>query len=258
MTEVTQAAADTAAMRAEADQLKASVREDNRALYDRQRRAAQLEYEAALIDDAALCLAELTGSRGHLERLQQAASDARDAERAAEDRRDADKRHYEARLAEERKADEDPDATPEEQEDAGIRVRKAQRRLGASETALAAAVRAHQEAKGARDSWQAHVEELEREYAAAKRSAENPGTAPDLPGLVPGVSRISDMDQEGRELLTAAVVLTAMLAGSSGSRSQPAGRNRRTTNGEWAQQDPSGFRMIRRGTNVFAIPPSRP
>jgi hypothetical protein len=51
-------------------------------------------------------------------------------------------------------------------------------RLDASETALAAAREVHRQAKAARDDWQARVEDLECEYAALKRRAENPGSAP--------------------------------------------------------------------------------
>ncbi len=254
MTEMTQAA-DTAAMRAEADQLNASVREDNRSLYERQRRAVQLAYEADLIDDAALCLAELTSARQRLPRLQQSADEAIRAERAAEDRYRAEDRKRARVAAEQAKAD---PADGDVQERIALRLHARQGAAGACMQEVSTARAARVAAERERDEWQAHVDVLEREAGAARQKAENPGTAPASPGLAPGVSRLSDMDQETRDLLTAAVLLAAALPGGSGPQ-QAAGPDRsvRTTNGELAAQDPSGFRLVRQGMHTFAIPPAQ-
>jgi hypothetical protein len=254
MTEVTQAVS-TDGMRAEADQLMASVREDNRSLFERQRRAAQLTYEAGLIDDAAAAKAELDGANGRVPRLEQARIDAVAAHRAAEDRRDEDLRHRDQRRAEEQKA-EDDDAPAESQEEAAIRVRKAERRVELSEKALAAAGQARGLAENELATWKAHVAELEREHGALDRKAENPGIAPNLPGIAPGVLKLSDMDHETRAALALVVTTLASQSLSSSSQSAAApGRNRRTTLGELAQQDPTGYRYVRTGVGVNVIPP---
>lgn len=251
MTEMTQAA-DTAAMRAEADQLNASVREDNRSLYERQRRAAQLAYEADLLDDAELCRAEWHGASSRLPLLDAAVQEAIAAERAAEDRMRPEDRQLSRVRSEMAKADPgDGDA----QERLALRVHARQGAVSACARIVAAARDKRLEAQQALSQWQAHVGTLEAEKDAAEAKAANPGTAPNMPAFAPGVSKVSDLDDETR----AALALVVMTLGSQSLSSAPApapGRGRRTTNGEWAAQDPAGWRHIRRGTSMFAIPPA--
>ena len=178
----TTAAVSTDAMRAEADQLKASVREDNRSLYERHRRAVQLEYEAGLIDDRDLCLAELTGARGYLAKLQDAVAPAVAAERKAQDRLRADQGHLARRQAEQDRL-RDGYAPAERQEDAAIRVHAAEGVAARGLQEVAKATAAREAAEAALRAWEAHVAGLEREHGATDRKAKNPGTAPNMPAL---------------------------------------------------------------------------
>ena len=139
MTTVKQAAS-TDAMRAQADQMRAGVREDHRALVERDRRAAQLAYEADLIDAAAGAARVLQGARTRLPKLEETVGAAVAAERAAEDRQRADQRHLSRRRTEQQKA-EDAYLAVEIQEQAADRVRTAERVVAAGTGAVAKARR---------------------------------------------------------------------------------------------------------------------
>ena len=254
MTETTAQRADvsTDAMRAEADQLKAGVREDHRALWERSRRAVQLAYEADLIDTAALALAELDGARQRTPRLQAAAGEAITAERAAEDRLRKDEQRLRRRQADQQKARAEH-ADGEHQEELAVRVRALADVARTSQAALDAARRKRQDAEAELASWEAHVAELDREHAEAARKAEHPGPAPDLPGLVPGVARVGDMDDEQRQL----VGLIAILA-RQGQLSTPdpgAGSGAQGGRGALAGQDRDQFRHVIHRSQHVVIPP---
>jgi hypothetical protein len=127
--------------------------------------------------------------------LKQRPTRAVGAVRAAEDRLRAERRHLVRRRAEQRRAFDD-DAATERQEQLAIRVDTSEKVVCKQEGIVEEAGRALEEAEGVRDEWRAYVNDLESEAAEAERHAANPGTAPNAPGLVPGVSRVSDMDDE--------------------------------------------------------------
>ncbi len=83
----------------------------------------------------------------------------------------------------------------------------------------------------------------------------NPGVAPRTSPLQVGLGRPEDMTESERGLL-GMYAIAALQAGGSKPESQPPARRRRTTNGEFAAQDPSQFRMIRQGTSMIAVPPN--
>lgn len=243
----------TAAMRAQVDQLRAAARERSREAFEEDRRAAQLAYEADLIDDAALALAELQGVKSVIPRLETAVRDAITAERAAEDRLRLDERHLARRRAEQQKA-EDGYAPVEQQEQLADRVRTSERVVAAGRKVVGKAREDRQKAQAALAERESLVAELDCEHAEAARKAANPGAAPNLPGLVPGIARLGDMDEEARQLIGAVVLLAALE-----STGQPGGQGAKgglgTTRGGLAQQDPGGFRFVRTGTGSVAIPP---
>jgi hypothetical protein len=84
----------------------------------------------------------------------------------------------------------------------------------------------------------------------------NPGISPRKSPLALGLGRPEDMTPEEKNLL-AMVAITGLTRGAADRGPRQPRRNRHTTNGEFAAQDPSGFRMIRQGTHMFAIPPNR-
>jgi len=114
------------------------------------------------------------------------------------------------------------------------------------------------EAEQALSRWQAHVAELEAERDQAKAKAASPGLAPNRAGIAPGVSKLSDLDDETRAALALVVTVLGSQSLSTSPSAAAPGRSRRTTNGGFAAQDPAGFRMIRQGSHTFAIPPARP
>lgn len=206
------------AMRAEADQINAAVREDNRALWERSRRARQLAWEASLIDQAADARAEHEGAARALPRLEDAVTAALTAERLAEDRLRGDEKRLALRRGELEKARADH-APGGRREELAVRIQELAAVAADSRADLEKAAAGHAAAREARDTWQAHVSALYGEHAEAARRAQNPGTAPGMPPIAPGVGRISDLDEETRQLIGA----VALLVGASRSEHAPAG-----------------------------------
>lgn len=242
-------------MRAAADQLAAGVREDSRDLLERQRQAAQLRYVAGLIDDAELCLAALTGARDHLYRLQDAVEPAVTAERKAEDRLRADERHLARRRAEAEKLRADY-APASRQEEAAIRVHVAEGVVASGEQAVAAARASREQAQAALASHEVYVAGRDRDHAEAERKVANPGRAPSAPGIRLGTDGMSDLDEDQQRLMQLAV-LAIMQSGTFGGSTQPAAKSGLgTTRGNLLSQSDKGFRLVRAGSGVLAIPPA--
>jgi hypothetical protein len=250
MTELTQAA-DTAAMRAEADQLNASVREDNRSLYERQRRAAQLAYEADLLDDAVLSHAAWQGASSRLPMLDAAVQEAIGAERAAEDRLRAEDRQLSRVKSELAKAD---PADGDAQERLALRVHARQGAVDACSGIVRTARDGRLEAQQALSRWQAYVDELEADRDQARAKAENPGTAPNMPALSPGVAKVSDLDEETKQYLGLVAILTSQLGSIREAQQLPNTDPRQS----FSQQDPSQMRFMRTADGrTLAIPPAQ-
>jgi len=245
----------TSAARAEADQINASVREDYRALVERTRRAAQLVYESDLADAAKDCLAELTGVRSRGPALETTVQDAVTAERAAQDRLRAETGKLTRVESEQAKAD---PGDGDVQEKLALRLHARRGAVDACRGAVADAAACLAAAEQARDRWQAHVNALEAGHREAARQAENPGPAPDRPGMPLGIARPSDYDGETRKAIAAALIAVSMTP-SGGS--EPSGLKAKgglgVTRGGLAAQDPGGFRFARFGGGAVAIPPAR-
>ena len=101
----TGAVQSTNAMRAEADQLNASVRDDNRSLHERAAGAAQLAWEADLIDGARSASPNWKAQSPASPPWWRRGTRPSQRSGAAEDRLRADERHLARRRAEERKAE---------------------------------------------------------------------------------------------------------------------------------------------------------
>jgi hypothetical protein len=240
-------AVSTEAMRAEADQLNASVREASRAMWERERRARQLAWEADLIDAAENVKAEYDGTSLRLPGLDAAVAAALAAKRAAEDRRDDDEALLATRHAELSKAEAD-NAPAAVQEELAARVHQLARAAAASERAVSKPASALEAAKAERDAWAAYVAGLYAEHVQAARVAENPGTAPGMPMLAPGVARISDLGEEERQYLAALTII------SSNLRSDPAPA---APTEEAILKDQSRWRMLKTGRGAGVIIPPR-
>jgi hypothetical protein len=63
------------------------------------------------------------------------------------------------------------------------------------------------------------------------------------------------MTEAERGLIAMYAIAATKAGASTAPASQPPARGRRTTNGEFAAQDPSQFRMIRQGNSMIAVPP---
>jgi hypothetical protein len=242
-----QQVADTAGMRAEADQLAASVREDNRVLLERDRRARQLAYEADLIDRAEEAKAEYEGAEEHLEELDAKLPPLVAAEREAEDHLSADRKRLASRVAELSKAETD-DAPGEQQEDLAARVVQLGKKAAVSQANLDEAISRHAAAEAKRDEWARQVTSLYAEHAAADRAARNPGIAPNMPALAPGVARISDLDEEQRQYIAFQMILLSHLRADPAPASpDPAA----------AMKDKTKFRMLSLpGGRGVIVPPA--
>ncbi len=251
MTSVTpDTAMSTDAMRAEADQINAAVREDNRALWERSRRAAQLAFEADLIDAAELAEAAWQGTVSRLSRLEAEVGPLVTAEREAGDRLRSDRKRLARRSAELDRARKDS-APAARREDLAVRVHELGQAVAASEEAAAKARRNREQKEAEVTSWEAEVSSCYADYAEAARRAQSPGAAPGMPAIAPGVGRISDLDKETRDLI-GTVVLLAGAAGLSGN--SPAAPDAGA-----AMKDQSRFRMVKnsRGQGLI-IPPRMP
>jgi chromosome segregation ATPase len=242
-----EAAASTDAMRAEANQITAAVREENRALWERSRRAVQLAYEADLIDAAEMAKAAYDGAASRLERLEAGVAPLVAAEREADDRLRSDRKRLARRSAELDRARTDS-APGARREDLAVRVHELAQVAAASEAALARARSVREQKETEVTAWEAEVASYYADYAGAASRAVSPGIAPGMPppGLV--VGRISDLDEEARQLIAA----VAIMAGSAlGDRSTPAAPPDRAA----ILKDPGRFRVF--GPGVI-VPPRMP
>jgi hypothetical protein len=241
-------------MRAEADQLNASVREGNRALRDDARRAAHPAWVAALTEEADVAAAEWEGAKRRLPRLkadEDAALKARN--KAAEERVRAEEEALALRRGELSRLE--ADLAPGDQvEDAALLVKTREGVVERVKVPLGEAEGKYAEARGKHAEWRAHVDELYREHAEADRvrdwAVRNPGNAPGRPGIALGVDGIGDMDPEARQLWGAYMMSLAATA----QRESPAPRRP----GEFEfLRDKTKFRTIRTGNqNLHIIPPA--
>ena len=102
-------------------------------------------------------------------------------------------------------------------EDLAVRVHELALAVTASD-ALARAAREARERKEAEvASRDAEVTRLYGEYVHAARAAENPGIAPGMPPIALGVARISDLDEEARQLIGAVAIMASAALGRSES-----------------------------------------
>lgn len=238
------------AMRAQADQLRAAAREQERQALRDAREAAQLAHVAALIEARDLAVAELEGARSRLPVLQGEFTAAVAAHRDADDLLLREKTRLAARRAEQAKAAAAL-APSERQEELALRVAVCERVVADHERVVAAADAARQRAEQAAGYWQAHLGRLEAEAAEASRRADNPGLAPARPGLALGVDGASDLDEETRSLLGAAVALMAALPAGPAPQRLPNGDRRLS----FYEQDAGQFRFARTGRGTVAVPP---
>ena len=205
-----------------------------------ERDAGQFDHEAALwevadaADDALEDLKQWTAG------LKAAEEGTLAAEREAQDKLRADERHVARRRGEVTRAE---NASREPQDEAAVRLHKSVQRVAEAEAELATARRKHQDARAALEAHDAAVRQASAACARANRAGLNPGVAP----MRSGKAEMTPEDRPYSEVLAAR-------AGSMGAGSGPR-RHRVTTNGEFAAQDPSQFRMIRRGTQMVAVPP---
>jgi hypothetical protein len=247
------------AMRARADQLLATVRDDNHAIRQRAREAAQLRHEAGLTEERDMCAAELAGAEKRLERLRDSVAPLVTAKRQAEDRLGEEEARLAGHLAAIAAA-EDADIPTGDLEDMDIRVARCRKQVLRRKQEVASAERAVGDAEGERDQQQAEVNELHAEHADLARRAANPGTAPDAPGLALGVDGIGDLDDDSRQLfallaLTLTAASGAAPAAPSGSLQVAGGANWR---GDLGAMDASRPRVVRDGRGTHIIPPARP
>lgn len=218
------------------------------------READQLEHEAGLWEMAEAAEAVWQALRQKTVGLEAAAEGTLAAEREAEDMLRDDKRHLAHRKGEATRAE--SSGTREAQDEAAVRLHKSGQRVAEAEKELAAAREKHKAAEAALDSHRGAVREAEAAWKRTLDAGYNPGVAPRKSPLRPGIGRVEDMTEEERNY-AALLAITMGAVGTGGSGREQPTRNRRTTNGEFAAQDPAKFRMIRHGDHMIAVPPAR-
>jgi hypothetical protein len=151
------------------------VREKNRQNREQDRIAAQLDYEAGLIEYAKLARVEYEGSMAGIPALEAAARTTLAAKRAAKDRLFSEHRKLDRVVGDRAKAD---PADGDRQEILAVRAHVREKAVAVCETQLAeaagrhgGAVRALREAEKLRD-------ELYGEWQREQYRAEHPGKAP--------------------------------------------------------------------------------
>ena len=217
------------------------------------READQAEHEAGLWEIADAADAAWASLRERTAGLEAAAEGTLAAQREAEDRLRDDKKHLVRRKGEATRAENG--TSRDAQDEAAVRLHKSEQRVAEAETALADARQEHQAAEAALDAHRTGLREDLASWQRALDAAYNPGVAPRTSPLRVGLGRPEDMTPEEKDLL-AMIALTGMSTGSAGTAAGEPRRNRITTNGEFAAQDPTKFRLIRQGTHMFAIPPA--
>jgi hypothetical protein len=243
-----QQVADTAGMRARADQINAAAREASRAAWEDSRRARQLAYEADLIDTADDAQAVYEGSAAALSRLEAEVAPLVAAEREAEDQLRGDTKRLARRTAELQKAQAD-DAPGERQEDLAARVLQLGRKAAVSQAKRDDAVSKRAAAEARVTAWAAQVASDYAEHVQASRAAENPGIAPGMPGIAPGVGRISDLDGETRQLMAAVAIMASAALTTSPTPASPDPAE--------AMKDKSKFRLLSLpGGRGVIVPPA--
>jgi hypothetical protein len=220
------------------------------------READQLEHEAALWETADAADDALDELREKTAGLEAAAEGKLAAERLAQDTLREDKKHLARRRAEVARAE--SSGSRDAQDDAAARLSRSGQRVDAAEKALAGASKQRQDADEVLDAHRGQLREAQAACARALQAGMNPGVAARKSPLALGLGRPEDMTPEEKSLVAMVAIsgMTAGSAGAAGGSEQPR-RNRFTTNGEFAAQDPSKFRMVRQGSHVIAVPPAR-
>jgi hypothetical protein len=213
-------AMSTDAMRARADQLNAAARETNRAAWEDTRRARQLAYEAGLIDAAEAARAEYEGASTRIPPLEAAMTAALAEVRQAQDRLNGDTRRLARRQGDKQKARADH-APAERQEELAVRVHELAEVVDDDRAVLHHKSLLHATAQAMLGTAEAEVAALYEEHVTAARRAEHPGTAPGMPPIAPGVGRISDLDEESRQLIATVALLTRAGRGQAPAPAAP-------------------------------------
>jgi hypothetical protein len=217
------------------------------------RGADQLEHEARLWDVADAAEDALGALRQQIAGLEAAEEGTLAAERQAQDKLREDKRHAARRKGEATRAE---NGSREAQDEAAVRLHKSELRVAQAESDLAAARLKHQAAETALEAHRADLRGGSAAYNRALEAGFNPGIAPRTSPLQIGLGRPEDMTEAERRLVAMYVIAAAKAGGSTTPESQAPARERRTTNAGFAAQDPSGFRMVRQGTSMIAVPPA--
>jgi hypothetical protein len=201
---------------AEAD-LRASARRYRSMAYEEGRAADQRGHEAVFLDQAAAALAVLQQARRELPALEAAAEGAVTAKRLADDRYRRAAGNLTRRQAEERRAGKQG-TSPEQRDEAAVRVLRASRTVDEERAALAAGEAASVKADQALAAKLLEVGDLENVWAAAAWRAEHPGEAPRTSPIARGAVTAADMTEEERQLMGG----LGLLAGLSRGESAPA------------------------------------
>ena len=190
------------AMRAEADQRNAAAREAAQLARAETRKAAQLAHEAALIDAADAAKAVHDAAEAKLPALEVKVAEAVAAERDAEDLLKSDRRRLTRRQAGLEKARADR-ADASVREDLAVRIRELALIVSEDEEGLGVTRQAREQAEAALAAAQAQVTALYAAWAEANRQAENPGPAPNQPGI----GGLDALDNIGQAAITALLQL---------------------------------------------------
>lgn len=217
-----------------------------------ERDAGQCDHEAALWDVADAADAALEDLQQRTPGLEAAEEGTLTAEREAQDRVREDRKHVARRKGEVTRAENG--ANREVQDDAAARLQRSVQRVAEAEAELATARRKHQAAEAALEAHRTALREAGAACARANKAGMNPGVAPYRSPDRISFSRPEDMTAPEKLLLQVYAREAAGGTGGTPHHDEPR-RNRVTTNGEFAAQDPNGFRMIRRGTQMVAVPP---
>jgi hypothetical protein len=216
------------------------------------READQAEHEAGLWEAAEAAEAVWRELKQKTAGLEAAEEGTLAAERTAQDKLREDRRHLARRKGEMTRAE--SGTSREAKDEPAVRLSRAQQGVAGAEQELAAATKDHETAEAALDANRNAVREAIAAWQRALEAGYNPGVAPRSSPLRPGIGRVEHMTTEERDY-AALLAITMGAAGSAGGSREEPRRNRVTTRGELAGQDPNGFRYIRTGAGVSIVPP---
>lgn len=243
---------DPVVLRQRAEQARGEVALLNLRVMTLQREADQLEHEAGLWETAEAAEDVWQALRQKTAGLEAAAEGTLAAEREAEDKLRDDRRHLAHRKGEATRAENG--GSREAQDEAAVRLHKSGQRVTDREAELAGARERHRAAEAALEAHRAAVREAESAWTRTMDAGFNPGAGPRKSPLRPGIGRVEDMTPQERDY-AALLAINMGAVGPGGSGREEPKRNRVTTRGELAAQDPNGFRHVRTGTGVSVIPP---